>query len=79
MDEYKIYIVEDSTWYSEILAYHLSLNPSYKVTRVKKAKECLAKMYLKQYLGIIDFSLPDMQGDELFKKKRYTISRTIYH
>lgn len=70
MDGYKIYIVEDDPWYGEILAYHLSLNPDYKVTWFESGKECLAKMAAKPDLVTIDFSLPDMKGDELFKKIR---------
>ncbi len=68
MSEYNIYIVEDDPWYGEILTYHLSLNPDYKVTRFETAKACLAKMYLKPDLVTIDFSLPDMKGDELYKE-----------
>ena len=68
MEGYNIYIVEDDPWYSEILAYHLGLNPDYNVTRFGNAKDCLAKMHLKPDLVTIDFSLPDMKGDELFKK-----------
>lgn len=68
MDTYNIYIVEDDPWYGEILTYHLSLNPDYKVTRFETAKACLAKMYLKPDLVTIDFSLPDMKGDELYKE-----------
>ncbi len=72
MEGYKIYIVEDDPWYGEILAYHLSLNPDYKVYRFESGKECLANMSAKPDLVTIDFSLPDMQGDELFKKIRET-------
>jgi DNA-binding NtrC family response regulator len=70
MEAYSIFIVEDDPWYSEILAYHLGLNPDYKVTRFENGKDCIAKMHLKPDLVTIDFSLPDMQGDELFKKIR---------
>lgn len=70
MQAYNIYIVEDDPWYGEILAYHLSLNPDYKVTRFENAKDCLAKLSAKPDLITIDFSLPDMSGDELFKKIR---------
>jgi len=68
MSLYNIYIVEDDPWYGEILTYHLSLNPDYKVTRFETAKACLAKMYLKPDLVTIDFSLPDMKGDELYRE-----------
>jgi DNA-binding NtrC family response regulator len=70
MKEYSIFIVEDDPWYGEILAYHLGLNPDYKITRFETGKDCLAKMHLKPDLVTIDFSLPDMQGDELYKKIR---------
>lgn len=70
MSAYNIYIVEDDPWYGEILDYHLSLNPDYKVTRFESGKEVLAKMHLKPDLVTIDFSLPDIAGDELFKKIR---------
>jgi DNA-binding NtrC family response regulator len=70
MHHYSIFIVEDDPWYGEILAYHLGLNPDYKITRFETGKDCLLKMHLKPDLVTIDFSLPDMQGDELFKKIR---------
>ena len=72
MAPYKIYIVEDDPWYGEILAYHLGLNPDYKVSRFETAKDCLANMQAKPDLVTIDFSLPDMKGDELFKRIRET-------
>jgi two-component system, NtrC family, response regulator AtoC len=70
MSAYNIYMVEDDPWYGEILDYHLSLNPDYKVTRFETGKDCLAKMHLKPDLVTIDFSLPDITGDDLFKRIR---------
>jgi len=70
MSAYNIFIVEDDTWYGEILQYHISLNPDYKVTRFETAKECLDKLYLQPDLVTIDFNLPDMPGDKLYKKIR---------
>lgn len=70
MSAYNVFIVEDDPWYGEILDYHLSLNPDYKVTRFESGKDCLAKMHLKPDLVTIDFSLPDITGDELFKRIR---------
>jgi DNA-binding NtrC family response regulator len=60
--------VEDDPWYGEILTYHLNLNPDYNVTRFETAKECLAKMHLKPDLITIDFSLPDLMGDKLYRE-----------
>ncbi len=70
MSAYNIYMVEDDPWYGEILDYHLSLNPDYKVTRFESGKDCLSKMHLKPDLVTIDFSLPDITGDDLFKRIR---------
>ena len=61
-------IVEDDPWYGKILQHHLSLNPDYKVSRFLTGKECLANLHQKPDLVTIDFSLPDMDGDVLFKK-----------
>lgn len=68
MEGYNIFIVEDDPWYGEILAYHLSLNPDYKVTRFETGKELLAKLSAQPDLITIDISLPDIKGDELYKK-----------
>lgn len=68
MESFKIFIVEDDPWYGEILAYHLGLNPDYKVTRYETGKQCLDNLSAKPDLVTIDFTLPDMRGDELFKR-----------
>ncbi len=68
METFKIFIVEDDPWYGEILAYHLGLNPDYRVTRYETGKQCLENLSAKPDLITIDFSLPDMRGDELFKR-----------
>jgi len=70
MSAYNIFIVEDDPWYGEILQYHLNLNPDYKVSLFKTGKECLEKMGLKPDLITLDFSLPDLRGDKLYKKIR---------
>jgi DNA-binding NtrC family response regulator len=72
MEGYNIFIVEDDPWYGEILEYHLSLNPDYRVSRFESAKECLAKMHVQPDLITIDFTLPDMTGDKLYQKIRET-------
>jgi DNA-binding NtrC family response regulator len=70
MSAYNIFIVEDDRWYGEILQYHISLNPDCKVTRFETAQECLDKLYLQPDLITLDFNLPDIQGDKLYKKIR---------
>lgn len=68
MANYCIFIVEDDPWYGEILAYHLSLNPELEIERYTNGKDCMASLHKKPNLITIDFSLPDINGMELFKK-----------
>jgi DNA-binding NtrC family response regulator len=68
MVKYNIFIVEEDSRYGEILRYHLSLNPDYKVTLLTTGKECLSKMWTRPDLITIGFSFPDISGDELFHK-----------
>ncbi|PTR01301.1 DNA-binding NtrC family response regulator [Mucilaginibacter yixingensis] len=68
MSAYHIFIVEDDPWYGEILQYHLSLNPDYKITRFMTGKDCLRELHQKPDLISMDYSLPDMNGAELLKQ-----------
>jgi len=70
MDSYKIFIVEDDPWYGEILAYQLSLNPDYTIEKFTTGQDCLKNLHKKPNLVTIDYSMPDMNGEELFKKIR---------
>lgn len=70
MQGYKIFIVEDDPWYGKILEHHLNLNPDYLVSRFESGRACLDSMHLKPDLITIDFSLPDLTGDKLYKKIR---------
>lgn len=64
----KIFIVEDDPFIGELYKYHLSLNPDYQIILYKTAKECLANLHHKPDIICIDYGLPDMKGDELFRK-----------
>ena len=68
----KIFLVDDDLFFGEMLKYHLQLNPDYKVFLYSTAKECLAELYRNPDMICIDFGLPDMKGDELFKKIKNT-------
>ena len=68
MSSLKIFIVEDDPWYGELLKHHLSLNPDNNVILFNNAKDCLASLKENPNIVCIDFSLPDMNGDELLKK-----------
>ncbi len=65
MKGFKIFIAEDDKWYSEILRYHLELNPDYVVKTFESGKKLLASLYEKPDVITLDYSLPDYNGDEL--------------
>jgi DNA-binding NtrC family response regulator len=67
-NNYKIFVVEDDTWYRNFLTYALQLNPDYEVFPYENAKDCLNNLHLKPDLITIDYSLPGMNGAELIKK-----------
>ncbi|MCU0444681.1 MAG: sigma-54 dependent transcriptional regulator [Microscillaceae bacterium] len=68
MNPFKIFIVEDDEWYAEILAYHLSLNPDYVVETFHSANDFLNNLHRRPSLITLDYSLPDMSGNDLLKK-----------
>ena len=68
MNGYSIFIVEDDPWYGQILEYHLGLNPDFKITRFLSGEDCLKNLYLQPDLITVDFSLPDTDGEKLYKK-----------
>lgn len=36
MKEFKIFLIEDDVWFSEMMKYHLSLNPDFEVSDTEK-------------------------------------------
>lgn len=68
MSGFKIFIVDDDPWYSQILEYHLSLNPDYEVSRYESGKECMNHLHLNPDLITIDYSMDDMSGSDLLQK-----------
>jgi len=72
MNFFKIYIVEDNTWYADILEYQLALNPDNEIEKYTSGKECLKNLYKNPSVITLDYSLPDMTGREvLMEIKRY--------
>ncbi len=67
MAELKIFIVEDDSWYAEILEYHLKLNPDYEVETYGTGKDCLRELYKNPDVITLDYNLPDMKGKEILK------------
>jgi DNA-binding NtrC family response regulator len=67
-DSYKVFIVEDDKWYNNFLQYTVSLNPEYLVESFFTAKDILSNLHKKPDLITVDYSLPDIKGDELIRK-----------
>src|SRR5690606_17868143 len=65
---FKIFILDDDVWYSELLEYHLSLNPDYELKKFHSAQDCLDSLYEKPNVVTLDYSLPDKNGDEVLSK-----------
>jgi DNA-binding NtrC family response regulator len=67
-DEFKIFIVEDDVWYGEVIEYHLSLNPDVKVKKFTNGKDFLQALEEQPSLVTLDYSLPDMSGQDVLKR-----------
>jgi two-component system response regulator AtoC len=68
----KIFILEDDTWYGSMLQHYLSLNPDYEVKRFEKSSEFFNHLHENPDVVTLDYSLPDMAGDEVLKKIKET-------
>jgi len=64
----RIFLVDDDPFIGEMLKYHLELNPDYEVFLYSSGKQCLSELYRNPDIICIDFGLPDIQGDDLFKQ-----------
>lgn len=62
-----IFVVEDDLWYGELLVHHLQLNPENLVKRFESGKELIKALDEKPHVILLDYSLPDIKGDELLK------------
>jgi len=67
-EEFKIFIVEDDVWYGEVIEYHLSLNPDVAVKKFTNGKDFLKALDEQPSLVTLDYSLPDITGEEVLKR-----------
>ena len=65
---FKIFILDDDVWYSELLEYHLSLNPDYELKKFHSANACLSSIHERPNVVTVDYSLPDLNGAEVLKR-----------
>lgn len=66
-DPVKIFVVEDDATYTKFLKYVLSLNPDFEVEYFTSGKQCIAQLDQRPTIITLDYSLPDLQGEEVLK------------
>ena len=67
-DILKIFVVEDDPTYLKFLQYVLGLNPDFEVTFFSTGKDCIAKLHEHPHIITLDYSLPDMSGEEVLNE-----------
>lgn len=65
---FNVFVVEDDPFYRKLLVYHLTLNPEISVTTFENGQDCLDNIHLQPDAITLDYSLPDMSGEEVLKK-----------
>ena len=64
-DSIKIFVLEDDPTYKKFLEYVLSLNPDFDVKSFETGKECLECLHEKPMIITLDYTLPDLKGEEV--------------
>ena len=67
-DGIRIFIVEDDLIYAKTLRYMMTLNPDHDVRVFSNGRDCINQMHLKPHIVSLDYTLPDMMGNEVFKE-----------
>ncbi|MBS1917929.1 MAG: sigma-54-dependent Fis family transcriptional regulator [Bacteroidetes bacterium] len=65
---FKVFIVEDDTWYGSMLQHYLALNPEYEVKRFESPNDFFSHLHENPSVVTLDYSLPDCDGSEVLKK-----------
>ena len=66
-DPVKIFVVEDDATYTKFIKYVLSLNPDFEVEYFTTGKQCIAQLDQRPTIITLDYSLPDMPGEEVLR------------
>ena len=61
---FSIFVLDDEPWYGTMIQHHLSLNSEFSVERFEDANELLAQLYKKPDAITVDFSMPEINGQE---------------
>ena len=63
-----VFIIEDDPIYMRLVKYVFELNPDFNIHIFTTGQECIDNLHLKPSIISLDFSLPDMKGDQVLKK-----------
>jgi len=64
----RIFVVEDDPIYQRMIKYLMELNPDHEVHVFATGQECLQQLDKKPNIISLDYSLPDMTGEEVLRK-----------
>ena len=68
---YKIFAAEDDPAFSRMLRYVLELDPEHEVKMFDTGRKLIDALHEGPQLVTIDYSLPDMSGEELLKRVKF--------
>jgi DNA-binding NtrC family response regulator len=66
----KIIVVEDDPAYTKFLNYVLGLDPDFEVEFLSTGRDCIANLHKNPSIITLDYSLPDMPGEEVLEQIR---------
>jgi DNA-binding NtrC family response regulator len=66
----KIFVVEDDQAYTKFIKYVVGLNPDFEVEFFTTGKECLNNLHKQPAVITLDYSLPDMPGEQVLEQIR---------
>lgn len=69
-DTIKIFIVEDDPVYLKFLDYVVNLNPDHHVRSFTNGREFLDALHERPSIVTLDYTLPDLSGEEVLKEIR---------
>lgn len=69
-DPVKIFAVEDDPAYTKFLKYVLGLNPDFEVEFFTSGQACLNNLHRNPAIITLDYSLPDIAGEEVLNRVR---------